>query len=139
MEYKHLNIHKDGIEMQQKKLAMAEWAVMDALWGREPQVLSEIIESIGDKVDWNYQTYASYLNVLCEKGFVGYHKRGRNKFYYPLVEKDACIEAESSSILQKLNRDSAEKLLLCMLKNTQLSEAAQQKMKALIEELNESE
>lgn len=127
--------------MQQKKspLTSPEWIVMDALWGKEPQVLSEIIESIGKKVDWNYQTYASYLNVLCEKGFVSFHKRGRNKFYYPLVEKESCIEAETNSILGKMSRDSAEKLLLCMIRNTQLSEEGQEKLKALIEELEESE
>jgi BlaI family penicillinase repressor len=125
--------------MQQRTLSALEWVVMDALWGREPQVLSEIIETIGDKVDWNYQTYASYLNVLCEKGFAGFKKRGRNKFYSALVGKDECIEAESRSILQKLSGESAEKLLLCMIRNTQLSEAGQEKLKALIEELNESE
>ena len=110
--------------MQQKALTASEWIVMDTLWGKEPQVLAEIIDAIGDKVDWNYQTYASYLNVLCEKGFVGFMKRGRTKFYYALVEKDACIEAESKSILQKLSKESAEKLLLCMIRDTQLSEAA---------------
>jgi BlaI family penicillinase repressor len=112
---------------------------MDTLWGKEPQVLSEIIEAIGDKVNWNYQTYASYLNVLCEKGFAGFKKRGRNKFYFPLVEKDACIEAESKSILKKFSQEGTEKLLLCMIRDTQLSEAGQEKLKALIDELNGSE
>ena len=125
--------------MQQRTLTVLEWIVMDALWGREPQVLSEIIETIGDKVNWNYQTYASYLNVLCEKGFAGFKKRGRNKFYYPLVEKNACIEAESKSILKKFNQESAEKLLLCMVRDTQLSQASKEKLKNLIDELNGSE
>ena len=125
--------------MQLKTLTALEWIVMDTLWGKEPQVLSEIIEAIGDKVNWNYQTYASYLNVLCEKGFAGFKKRGRNKFYFPLVEKDACIEAESKSILKKFSQESTEKLLLCMVRDTQLSEDGQEKLKALIEELNGSE
>ena len=122
--------------MQQKTLTALEWIVMDTLWGNEPQVLSEIIDAIGDKVYWNYQTYASYLNVLCEKGFAGFKKRGRNKFYYPLVEKDTCIEAESKSILQKFSNESAEKLLLCMVRDTQLSQNGQERLKALIDELN---
>jgi BlaI family penicillinase repressor len=77
--------------------------------------------------------------VLCGKGFAGFKKRGRNKFYYPLVEKDVCIEAESKSILEKFSNESAEKLLLCMVRNTQLSESGQEKLKALIEELNRGE
>lgn len=125
--------------MALKTLTASEWIVMDALWGKEPQVLAEIIASIGDRVDWNYQTYASFLKVLCEKGFAGFNKRGRTKFYYPLVEKDACIEAESHSILQKMSGESAEKLLLCMIRNTQLSEDGQAKLRALIEELEEGE
>lgn len=125
--------------MQSKTLTTLEWIVMDTLWDNEPQVLSEIIEAIGDRVNWNYQTYASYLNVLCEKGFAGFKKRGRNKFYFPLVEKDACIEAESQSILKKFSSESAEKLLLCMVRDTQLSQAGQERLKALIKELNGSE
>lgn len=125
--------------MKLRTLTTPEWIVMDTLWGKEPQVLAEIIEAIGDKVNWNYQTYASYLKVLCDKGFAGFNKRGRTKFYSPLVEKDTCIEAESSSILKKMSNDSAEKLLLCMIRNTQLSESGQEKLKALIEELNERE
>lgn len=125
--------------MQSKTLTTLEWIVMDTLWDNEPQVLSEIIEAIGDRVNWNYQTYASYLNVLCEKGFAGFKKRGRNKFYYPLVEKDACIEAESRSILKKFSSESAEKLLLCMVRDTQLSQDGQERLKALIKELNGSE
>lgn len=42
-------------------LTTPEWIVMSALWGREPQVLGEIIETIGDRVDWSYTTYASYM------------------------------------------------------------------------------
>ena len=58
--------------MRQNKntLTNAEWIMMEALWGKEPQILSEIIESIGDRVDWNYQTYASYLKILHKKGFI---------------------------------------------------------------------
>ena len=116
-----------------------EWIVMDKLWGREPQVLAEIIDAIGNQVEWNYQTYASYLNVLCEKGFVGFKKRGRTKFYYPLVEKGECIEAESNRMRQKMGKETVETFLLCMIRDTQLSEDAQVKLKALIDELTEKE
>lgn len=119
--------------MKQKTLTASEWIVMDTLWGKEPQVLAEIIEAIGNKVEWNYQTYASYLNVLCDKGLASFNRRGRTKFYYPLVKKDDCIEAESKSILQKIGKDSAEKLLLCMVRDTQLSDTGQEKLKKLIQ------
>lgn len=125
--------------MGQKTLTTSEWIVMGELWGKEPQVLAEIIEAIGNKVEWSYQTYASYLNILCEKGFVGFQRRGRTKFYYPLVEKDECIEAESNNMREKMSKESLEKFLLCMVRDTQLSETTQEKLKALIDELAEKE
>ncbi len=131
--------YNEGNDMEQKTLTASEWIVMDKLWGREPQVLAEIIDAIGNKAEWSYQTYASYLNILCEKGFVGYKRRGRTKFYYPLMEKDECIQAESNSMRRKMSKETVEKFLLCMIRDTQLSEDAQEKLKALIDELAEKE
>ena len=54
-----------------ESLTYPEWAVMTALWGKEPQTLSEVIRTMGDKMGWSYRTYASYLNKLCEKGACG--------------------------------------------------------------------
>ena len=125
--------------MAQKTLTASEWIVMDKLWGKEPQVLAEIIAAIGNQVEWNYQTYASYLNVLCDKGFAGFKRRGRTKFYYPLVERDECIAAESHSLRQKMSKETVERFLVCMIRDTQLSEDAQKELKALIDELAEKE
>lgn len=125
--------------MAQKTLTASEWIVMDKLWGKEPQVLSEIIDAIGTQVEWNYQTYASYLNVLCEKGFVSFHRRGRTKFYYPLMARDECIEAESKSMRQKMSKETVERFLLCMIRDAELSENAQDELRALINELAEKE
>lgn len=109
---------------------------MSALWGREPQVLGEIIETIGDRVDWSYTTYASYMKILSDKGFVGFTTRGRMKFYYAAVDKEACIALEGESILEKLGGSDAEELMLCMIKKTGLSKEGQERMKALIDSLS---
>ena len=124
---------------QKNTLTTPEWITMNALWGKEPQVLSEIIESIGDQVEWSYNTYFSYMKILCEKGYVGYTVRGRMKFYYAKVEREECIEQESESIFHKLGSADAEKLLLCMLKKTKLSREGQEQLKDLIDQLAEAE
>ena len=117
-------------------LTTPEWIVMSALWGREPQVLGEIIETIGDRVDWSYTTYASYMKILSDKGFVGFTTRGRMKFYYAAVDKETCIASEGESILEKLGGSDAEELMLCMIKKTELSKEGQERMKALIDSLS---
>ena len=117
-------------------LTTPEWIVMSALWGREPLVLGEIIETIGDRVDWSYTTYVSYMKILSDKGFVGFTTRGRMKFYYAAVDKETCIASEGESILEKLGGSDAEELMLCMIKKTGLSKEGQERMKALIDSLS---
>ena len=117
-------------------LTTPEWIVMSALWGREPQVFGEIIETIGDRVDWSYTTYASYMKILSDKGFVGFTTRGRMKFYYAAEDKETCIASEGESILEKLGGSDAEELMLCMIKKTGLSKEGQERMKALIDSLS---
>ena len=63
----------NGSAAKRNTLTTPEWIVMSALWGREPQVLGEIIETIGDRVDWSYTTYASYMKILSDKGLCGLH------------------------------------------------------------------
>ncbi len=114
-----------------------EWTVMSALWGKEPQTLSEVIRGMGDAVEWSYTTYATYLSKLCKKGFVGFDLKGRDKFYYPLVEMGECIQAESKSIMEKLSTAGAKQLLVCMIREGNLSKEDQNELKTLIEELSE--
>ena len=108
-------------------LTNPEWAVMSALWGKEPQTLSGVIRSMGDAVSWSYTTYATYLSKL----------KGRDKFYYPLVEMDECIRAESKNIFEKMSGAGAKQLLVCMIREGRLSKDDQQELKALIDELSE--
>ncbi len=116
-------------------LTYAEWMVMSALWGREPQTLSEVIGTMGDTMDWSYRTYASYLRKLTEKGFVGVEARGRDNFYYPLAGRDECIRAESRGLLRKVSEKSAKELLVCMIEESGLSARDHEELKKLLDEL----
>ncbi len=114
-------------------LTKPEWAVMSALWEKSPLTMSGIIGAMGDKMDWKYNTYATYVKRLCTKGFIGYDVLGRDNFYYPIIQKDECIIAESRSLLDKISDRSAKALLVCMLKDVKLSEKDFEELSDLIE------
>ena len=65
-----------GGASMKESLTYPEWMVMSALWDKPSQALSGVIESMGEKMDWSYRTYASYLRKLCEKGLVGFEAKG---------------------------------------------------------------
>lgn len=116
-------------------LTNPEWAVISALWEKQPQTLSEVIETMQGKKDWNYRTYASYLRKLCEKGYAGFNMNGRDKFYYPLVSREECMRSESRSLLHKVSEKSAKDLLICMIEESGLSSAEHAELQKLLEDL----
>lgn len=122
--------------MKKETLTPPEWTMMSALWGKEPQSVSEVIASMGDSVNWSYTTYSSFLTKLVQKGFLGFTAKGRDKFYYPLKEMDECIEAEGRSLIEKVSVDSAKKLLICMIRESNLTKEDQADLKALIDDLS---
>lgn len=118
-------------------LTPAEWIVMNALWEESPATLSEVIRRIGDKAEWNYKTFASYLAILSRKGLVGADKRLRDKLYYPLVTREACIEAESSSLVKKMGSGAVKELMVSMVRKSDLSLSEREELLIMMESLLE--
>jgi BlaI family penicillinase repressor len=127
-----------GKEMKSMKetLTYPEWMVLSALWEKHPQSLSQVIRTMEGKMNWSYRTYASYLRKLCEKGAAGFEMNGREKYYFPLVDRGQCIRSESRSLIQKVSEKSAKELLVCMIQESGLSPQDHVDLRNLLEELS---
>lgn len=119
-----------------KTLTKPEWAVMSVLWEKSPLYLSEIIEMMGDSVQWNYNTYSSYLRKLHEKGHIGFTVERRDKQYYPLTTKSECTLQESRELLSKIKDNTAKEFLMCMIRESDLSQEDHEDLKKLLDELS---
>lgn len=117
-------------------LTPAEWIVMNALWEKSPMTLSEVISQIGGRAQWQYRTYASYLAILCKKGAAAAETRYRDKLYSPAVTREECLQAESRSILSKIQAGAVKDLVLSMVRDGNLDEAARQELIATLEALD---
>jgi BlaI family penicillinase repressor len=120
----------------QNSLTKAEWAVMSALWSKPDRTVSGIIETIGEELDWKYNTYATYLKRMCDKGLVAFKQLGRDKFYYPAVDQSTCILAESRSVLEKMDSHAAKELVICMIRNGGLDTKDREELMCLLNSLN---
>lgn len=120
-------------------LTKPEWILMNVLWKESPLTLSGVIKAAEEQLDWKYTTYSTYLKRLCDKGIVRYEMLGRDKFYYPAMERKNCIRAESESILERITGVGVKDLLVCMIRDSGLSSDDMQELKELFEELAEKE
>lgn len=119
-------------------LTKAEWAVMSALWKRPNQTISGIIEAMDAELDWKYNTYATYIKRMVDKGLVSFTQLGRDKFYFAAVDKSECILAESRSVMDKIDSLAAKEFVMCMVRDG-FNEKDRTELKALLDELNRKE
>ncbi len=116
-------------------LTAAEWVVMHALWEKSPMTLSETIARIGDRASWNYKTFAAYLAILEKKGFISADKRGRDKFYYPIVTKQDCIDRESKSVVNKIEAGSVKLMVTSMVRAGNLPAEERRELLSMLEKM----
>lgn len=116
-------------------LTKTEWAVMTALWEKPHQTVSGIIDALQGQTDWKYNTYVTYLKRMCEKGLTTFEQLGRDKFYYPLIEKSDCILAESETIFDKMDERAAKEFLVCMIKGSALTAKDRDELKKLLDDM----
>ncbi len=116
-------------------LTPAEWIVMHALWEKSPMTLSETIAQIGDRANWNYKTFSAYMAILEKKGFLSADKRGRDKFYYPIVTKQECIDRESRSVVNKIEAGSVKLMVTSMVRAGNLPAEERRELLSMLEKM----
>ena len=122
-----------------ESLSKAEWLVMETLWGKSPMFLSEIMETMGSKVDWKKSTFSTYLKILTDEGYIGYETIRNSRSYFPLVARAQCAVNESRSLMSRMTDDSARIFLSNMIKEGSLTKKDRDDLKKLIDELEQAE
>ena len=107
---------------QLARLPDAELEVMQALWslGEYPAHTADIAARLNR--DWKAPTLLKLLSRLEERGFVRGEKAGRVNLYTPLVEREAYVEEESRSFLERLHGGSLSSLVAALCPDTRLTE-----------------
>lgn len=118
-------------------LSKQEWAVMETLWNNPPLFLSQIMEEMAGKLDWNSSSYLTYLKRMTEKGYISFKTISGNRCYFPAIPREDCIESERDYILSKLTDSSARLLLVSMIEKCGLAEKDKDELAGLIAKLCE--
>lgn len=118
-------------------LSRQEWTVMETLWNHSPLFLSQIMEQMEGKVDWNSSSYLTYLKRMTEKGYISFKTISGNRCYFPVIQREDCIESERDYILSKLTDSSARLLLVSMIEKCGLMEKDKDELAGLITKLCE--
>lgn len=100
----------------------------------KPVTRSEIEEHMDADRKLSPTTILSFLSRLQEKGFLDIQKSGKNNVYYPLVDRESYMQAESRSILKRIYQNSARNFIAALYDGNSLSEKELKELEDYISE-----
>jgi BlaI family penicillinase repressor len=118
-----------------KRLPNTEFEIMKAIWELEPPVSAPMVMAkMGDKKQWKIQSLISLMLRLTQRGFLRTEKIGRDRVYYPLVEKEDYLVFETEAFLEQYHGNSLISFVHSLYAGNELSEEDAAELKRLIEE-----
>ncbi len=105
-----------------EKLTKREDQIMRILWQLEKAFVKEIIAEFPEPKP-HYNTVATIVKILKNKGYIGYKSFGTTHQYFPIIEKKAEYQkTEVSNVLKTYFSDSPSKMMLHFAKEDKISE-----------------
>lgn len=106
-----------------KKLPDAEFEVMLAVWeGHSPVNTAYLMEMVGRARGWKAPTLISFLVRLEERGYIISEKRGKERYYTPLADRDEYLRIATEQFVEQYHSGSFVRMMDSLYRNKNLSE-----------------
>ena len=114
-------------------LSDSEWKLMNHLWARSPQTITELTAVLRAETGWSKNTVITMLSRLETKGAVRYEPGGRARRYFPSVQREDAALAETESFLSKVYGGSLGLMVSSLVESRALSEEDLAELAAILE------
>ncbi len=117
------------------RISETEWEIMRVVWAQSPVTAADIIDQLS-KADptWHPVTAKTLLNRLVKKGALGYDLDGRAYVYKALVKERDCVNAVSSSFLERVFDGSLSTMVAHFVEHRKLSAKQVKELRKALEE-----
>ncbi len=103
------------------KLAKREEQIMNVFWQLEKAFIKEVIPALPDPKP-HYNSVATMVKILEDKGFLAHEAVGNIFQYYPIVSKDEYNKHAIKDIVKQYFNDSYPSMLAYFAKEQKVSE-----------------
>ena len=93
--------------------------------------------ALADSREWQEPTIKTLLNRLLNKGAISAAKDGRRYLYAPVLQRDAWVQGESESLLQRMFGGRVAPLVAHFSEQRKLSRKDIAELRKLLEELDD--
>lgn len=106
-----------------RKLPEAEFEVMKTVWANEPPVTTRMLmDQLGNARGWKTPALITLLTRLMERGFLRSEKHGKERLYFPLVEKEEYLKFETGNFIRQYHGNSLTSFVAALCDNREVEE-----------------
>ena len=115
-------------------LTEAEVKLMNVLWAQGASTVNDVLAALPEQPPLAYSTVLTTLRILEDKGYLTHKKDGRAFLYVPRVPREQAQRSALRPLLSRFFENSAEQLVLNLLKHEKLDAAELRRLRRTIEE-----
>lgn len=102
-------------------LNQSEWVVMEQLWEKSPQTITQLFHTLHKNPGWSKSTVNTLLSRMLDKGSIYYEEGAKAKQYYPGIKKEEAALAETESLIERVYKGSVSLMMSTLVKKKDFS------------------
>jgi len=107
-----------------KKLPDAEFEIMKVVWANEPPITTSVImDQLGKEKEWKAQTILTLMVRLVERGFLRTEKNGKERSYFPLINKEDYFKFETGDFMERFHDNSFASLITTLYEGKKIKDS----------------
>lgn len=106
---------------------------MKYLWDLDKAFMKDIVDAFSEPKP-AYTTISTLLSRMCDKGYISFERLGRDKRYYPILQKKEYFASQLNTMVKYFFNNSASQLASFFTKDTNLSLKELQDLEDLVKE-----
>lgn len=118
-------------------LTPQELAIMKVVWQREQATVRDVYETLRERRQVAYTTVMTMMKILEDKSYLKKSRQDRAYVYRPSRPRQQVVGAMVRDFVDRVFDGAASGLLLQLARNGKLTKAERQKIRQLIDEMEE--
>ncbi len=100
--------------MEVVKISDSEAEVMEIIWDKGETTAHEVHSELLKKKKWAYNTVATFMQRLCDKGFLKIRREGKSNLYSCLISREEYKKSLTREFLNSIHKGSKKSLIAAL-------------------------
>ena len=116
------------------ELTAAEWAIVKAVWQKEPTTAPEVQETLSKQTGWTYSTVRTLMDRMVAKGLLTSEKLRNLTLYRSVVTRTQAQVGELRYALKHAFNGALTPMVQCLIDSEKLTAAELEQIEQVIRE-----